>query len=254
MERMTANRTQSQARHAPINGKIPPQLVWDQVWAKDIYADPSIRRRRSKQKVSIITDQGFSISDEQHLLEVGCGGGAVLEEIASCCPDRGYLIGCDISRVALKLARENLTAIQATPLLLWTDAEKLPFERESIDIIIAFGILEHLSQPMTALAEMSRILKPSGQVYFSTSSVYSSVYVARRIREYLSNWPYGYQKNYRPIEFIELIGSFFHVTQVTVAQTGFDFPLLATADRLVAIVSREWGRYILVAAEKAEAE
>lgn len=48
------------------------------------------------------------------------------------------------------------------------DAHLLPFKDESVDAVIAEHLLEHLSEPGKAVAEIKRILKPGGLIYILT--------------------------------------------------------------------------------------
>jgi len=48
------------------------------------------------------------------------------------------------------------------------NAESLPFEAESFDLIIANHLLEHVDRPEQALAEFSRCLKPGGVLIAQT--------------------------------------------------------------------------------------
>lgn len=45
------------------------------------------------------------------------------------------------------------------------NAEELPFEDESIDVIISCAVLEHVENVEKAIAEIKRVLKPDGLVY-----------------------------------------------------------------------------------------
>lgn len=45
------------------------------------------------------------------------------------------------------------------------DAENLPFENDSIDVLISNAVLEHVKDLNKAVAEMKRVLKPNGFVY-----------------------------------------------------------------------------------------
>jgi SAM-dependent methyltransferase len=44
-------------------------------------------------------------------------------------------------------------------------AEELPFEDQSFDAVISIAVLEHVKDPFRCAAEISRVLKPGGQLY-----------------------------------------------------------------------------------------
>jgi SAM-dependent methyltransferase len=48
------------------------------------------------------------------------------------------------------------------------DAQQIPFEDETFDAVVAQAVLEHVADPERAVAEIWRVLKPSGLVYAET--------------------------------------------------------------------------------------
>lgn len=52
------------------------------------------------------------------------------------------------------------------------DAHNLPFKNGEFDIIIANNVIEHFYDPMQAIAEMRRVLKKSGKIYFTVPFLY----------------------------------------------------------------------------------
>jgi SAM-dependent methyltransferase len=95
-----------------------------------------------------------------NVLEVGCGAGGMLRAIEGHRPDLA-LFGCDLSRRAIlqgKLASSKVT-------LDVGDAYDLPFGSASFSGVVMFDVLEHLSQPRAALAEVARVLRPGGRFH-----------------------------------------------------------------------------------------
>ena len=44
------------------------------------------------------------------------------------------------------------------------DAENLPFDDQSFDVVVSFGVLHHTPDTEKALAEIFRVLKPGGRI------------------------------------------------------------------------------------------
>ncbi len=54
------------------------------------------------------------------------------------------------------------------------ESEPLPFENESLETITCFEVLEHLRlDPMYAISELNRVLKPSGRLILTTPNINS---------------------------------------------------------------------------------
>ncbi|MDX1946102.1 MAG: class I SAM-dependent methyltransferase [Pirellulaceae bacterium] len=90
------------------------------------------------------------------LLDLGCGRGLRLVDFR----DRGYDVrGMDFVPDAVSYVRETL----GIPAVCTTPAG-LPdhYEPESFDVITAFHVVEHLTDPDVALAAVHRLLKPGG--------------------------------------------------------------------------------------------
>ncbi len=96
----------------------------------------------------------LKVSKGSVALEVGCGTGANLSTPGSA---GLYAIGLDRSTYALALvrAKEELH-------LLAGDLNSLPFKTESVGLIIAMDILEHLDDDARGISESYRVLKENG--------------------------------------------------------------------------------------------
>lgn len=80
----------------------------------------------------------------------------------------GLVIGTDISRGILRLARTNITSRHATTILLaCADAERLPFGAASIDGIVCSSAIVWFPDHTAALHDWYRILRPNGWLAFS---------------------------------------------------------------------------------------
>jgi ubiquinone/menaquinone biosynthesis C-methylase UbiE len=98
------------------------------------------------------------ISDNPIMLNLGCGTGIQTEVFS----EFGEVVSLDFSEEALGFCgKRNLSG------LIRADAEKLPFQESSFDIVLCFDILEHLESDVAAISEMNRILKPGGIAFIS---------------------------------------------------------------------------------------
>ena len=110
----------------------------------------------------------FPMQPGQRVLDLGCGEGRHV--IAACALDGVDAVGVDLSLKDLATARERMAEFRdaasedsALFLLLAGDALKLPFADESFDAVICSEVLEHIPDYRSALAEISRVLKPGGR-------------------------------------------------------------------------------------------
>lgn len=102
------------------------------------------------------------------LLDVGCGTGKLVEFFRK----KGFTAyGCDTADEAVAMARE----INGQNAIKKTSATRLPFRKQTFDMVTAISVIEHLSkkEARTFLTETSRILKPHGFVFLITPN-YSS--------------------------------------------------------------------------------
>jgi SAM-dependent methyltransferase len=79
----------------------------------------------------------------------------------------GQIIGLDLSRGMLRHARSKLQLYSDQVTLVWQDASLLPFDDEAFDAVTCLESLEFFPHPLDALAEMVRVLAPSGVLFVS---------------------------------------------------------------------------------------
>jgi ubiquinone/menaquinone biosynthesis C-methylase UbiE len=97
------------------------------------------------------------------VLEVGAGTGFFLINLAlGGCLDGAELEATDISQGMLDVSRRNGAEHGLEIATRQGDAEALPYDDASFDLVIGHAFIHHLPVPGAAIREMFRILKPGG--------------------------------------------------------------------------------------------
>jgi len=108
----------------------------------------------------------LALAADDYLLEVGCGGGALLKAaLRSGC----RAAAVDHSHEMVRLARaENAEAVAAERLdVREARADSLPFPDCTFTCAAMTGVLGFLADPVAALAEIRRVLTPGGRLTLS---------------------------------------------------------------------------------------
>jgi len=112
----------------------------------------ALYHEEQKQKIEIIKHH---LPKQGILLDLG-GGDGVLNQFL---PKEVSLISLDLSFNLLKV-NSNKTKIQAS-------AQNLPLKNNSVDFISSFTVFQDIPNPIEALKEAKRILKPNGTFILS---------------------------------------------------------------------------------------
>ncbi|HYX50703.1 MAG TPA: bifunctional 2-polyprenyl-6-hydroxyphenol methylase/3-demethylubiquinol 3-O-methyltransferase UbiG [Ktedonobacteraceae bacterium] len=125
---------------------------------------------------------------QQQILEVGCGGGLICEELAR----RGVeMVGIDPSQGALDTATSHAQERGLGESIYYQQAyaESLPFADGSFSAIVCFDVLEHVRDLKATIKEIARVLAPGGVFVFDTIN---RTFLARAILIwYGENFPSG---------------------------------------------------------------
>jgi len=98
------------------------------------------------------------------VLDVGCGPGTITIDLARHVPD-GAVVGLDRSDAVVEEATAAAEKANVTNVSFQVgDVYALPDDAASFDVVHAHQVLQHLSDPVAALREMSRVCKPDGVV------------------------------------------------------------------------------------------
>jgi ubiquinone/menaquinone biosynthesis C-methylase UbiE len=100
----------------------------------------------------------------QDLLDIGCGPGTITVELARLVAP-GRTVGIDLSDDVLDAARQWQTERgQSDATFEQGNVYHLAFPDSCFDVVYAHQVLQHLSDPVAALIEMRRVLRPGGRL------------------------------------------------------------------------------------------
>ena len=97
------------------------------------------------------------------VLEIGVGSGLNLSPYG---PAVGRVVGLDSSSELLRLARKRATRAVIPVSMVRASAERVPFANAAFDAIVMTWTLCSIPNPIAALIEMRRVLKPGGRLLF----------------------------------------------------------------------------------------
>lgn len=98
-----------------------------------------------------------------HYLDVGCGGGHLLRDLAAEMLGQGSLIGIDISDQQIAAAQQHCAAFTNVAVRRG-DITELDLADASLDGLACIQVLEYVADLDTAFAEIARVMKPEGRI------------------------------------------------------------------------------------------
>jgi len=102
------------------------------------------------------------------VLDIGSGSGTDLINAAFKAGPDGKVFGIDLTMEMIQKARANVaTAGIMNAKVVEANAESLPFDNESLDVVTSNGVLNLVPNKKAAYAEIYRALKPGGRIQIS---------------------------------------------------------------------------------------
>ena len=139
----------------------------------------------------------------KRILDVGCGGGLLSEGMAICGAE---VTGIDLSEKPLAVAKLHLLEsgqkVDYRKVAVEQLAEEMP---AAFDAVTCMEMLEHVPNPSSIVAACARLVKPGGQVFFSTlnrnpKSYLFAVIGAEYVLKMLPKGTHDYAKFIKPSE------------------------------------------------------
>lgn len=126
--------------------------------------DPAVQRSHARRTAASSAAYLLpSLRPGLSVLDVGCGVGSLTVDLAARVAP-GRVVGVDVSAEVLAVARAAADQAGVTVELLPAEAGALPFADASFDVVHAHQVLQHLPDPVGALREMLRVVRPDGVV------------------------------------------------------------------------------------------
>jgi ubiquinone/menaquinone biosynthesis C-methylase UbiE len=117
--------------------------------------------RREAEFKALASQVSAAVPAGGHVLEVAPGPGFLSIEIAK--SGQYHVTGLDISKTFVEIAQANARDANVSIEFRHGNASAMPFADQAFNFIICTAAFKNFTQPVQALAEMCRVLKPGGQ-------------------------------------------------------------------------------------------
>ena len=116
--------------------------------------------RRASEAAAFVLPQ---LKSPMRVLDFGCGPGTITNDLAEHLLPDGSLVGIDSSYAVIEQARNAATEKNIANVEFEVNSiYETGYESSGFDAAYAHQVLQHLSEPVRALEEVKRVLKPGG--------------------------------------------------------------------------------------------
>jgi len=123
----------------------------------------------------------LSVQASDNVLDIGCGTGAMLAQLAALFPETA-LYGVDASSEMLAVASHKLPS---TIELKQGWAEELPYSDGTFNTVVSCNMFHYIRHPDAALDEMLRVLRPNGTLVITD---WCDDYLACKLHDWYLRW------------------------------------------------------------------
>ena len=152
------------ADHQAAAGNAAQIEFWNsaatRAWADQYARMDSAVAGLTKELLDLATPQ-----PDERVLDIGCGPGTTVLELARRVGPDGHVLGADVSEPSVARARERIAAAGLRHAeVIVADASVHPFGPDSFELVFSrFGIM-FFSDPAAAFANVRRAMKPGGRL------------------------------------------------------------------------------------------
>ncbi|MBN2402138.1 MAG: class I SAM-dependent methyltransferase [Spirochaetes bacterium] len=153
-----------------------------------------------------------SIKPAGYILDVGCGGGKAVSELASSCP-YGKVFGIDYSEDMVELSKKVNRKYIAKGIveILHGSVSSLPFKDNFFDLVTAFETYYFWPDLINDLKEIKRVLKPGGKLLL-VNEVYKDDKFEKRNSKWVEMLNMHYHSPGEYNEFLKKAG--YHIVEI----------------------------------------
>lgn len=120
----------------------------------------------------ILLFNNLEIKKNLNILDLGCGNGFPLFELAQTFGQSCQIAGVDIWKAGLERIKFKQSILKLPNLkILEANGENLPFPESSFDLITSNLLLNNLANPEITISECYRVLKPNCKIILTTNVI-----------------------------------------------------------------------------------
>jgi SAM-dependent methyltransferase len=140
---------------------------WSTVAGPRWAAAPGVRERRNQESLALLLAR-LGLAGGEHVLEIGCGTGALTLPLAAAVGEHGRVVAVDIAEPMLAAARGRVEerGLRNVTLLLG-DAQVFVFPPPAFDVATSRMGVMFFADPAAAFRNIRGALKPGGRLVFA---------------------------------------------------------------------------------------
>jgi ubiquinone/menaquinone biosynthesis C-methylase UbiE len=183
-----------ESKHIELN-----EAKWDK-WANSL--DDNTWRNHYLRRGQSDVISLMNIKENISILDIGCGTGWALGQVANLIDGKGSFYGVDLSTKMVEKARENFH-VRENFHFIQANAESIPLDDNLFDAIICTNSFHHYLHPDKALKEIYRLLRTEGKIYILDPT--ADIWVIKIIDKLINLFEPSHVKMYSTKEFKKLI-------------------------------------------------
>ena len=158
-------------------------------------------------RLNYVMDKSSGIFGKK-VLDVGCGGGILAESMAK---QGAEVTGLDMGKEPLEVARLHALETNTTVNYIQSTVEDHADQNPGLyDIVTCMEMLEHVPDPQSVIRSCAKLVKPGGQVFFSTlnrnfKSYLFAILGAEKLLKIVPEGTHDHDKFIRPSEMLKMI-------------------------------------------------